>query len=126
MATFACAENLVPENFVALRSPVFLAVAVEEMQTLRLDLVLDRWLLDHEADYQETPLVSTVWGRFEQLEPDLETVEAAVREAPHHIDLPFAQQQRSVLEDYLKLPFRKFQLRRIEPQYLRQLALRGQ
>jgi hypothetical protein len=102
MATFACAENLALENFAALRSPVFLAVAVEEMQTSRLDLVLDRWLWDHEADYRETPLVSTVWGHFGQLEPDPETVEAAVREAPHHIDLLFAQQQHSVLADYLK------------------------
>lgn len=45
--------------------------------------------------------MSRVWGRFE-LEQDLETAGAAVREAPHHIDLLFAQQQHSALEDYLK------------------------
>jgi hypothetical protein len=102
MATFAYAENLAPRNFVALRCPAFLAVAVEEMQTLRLDLVLGRWLLDHEAGYQGTPSGSKVWGRFERLEQDLETAGVAVQEAPHHIGLLFAQQQHSALADYLK------------------------
>jgi len=40
MATFAYAGNLAPENFVAIRSPVSLAVAAEEM--LRLDLAPGR------------------------------------------------------------------------------------
>lgn len=100
-ATFACVGSLAQEHFVAVLSPVFRAVAAEEMRKKSLGLVLDKQLEGHVVGYQETQLASMAWEHPEKPGQDPETVGVGAQEE-HCIDFVFGQQQHFALEDCLE------------------------
>lgn len=103
--TVACVENPVGSpaqvHFAAFQNLVFHAAVVEEMRNSSLHLVLGKHEWAHVADCQETPLASTVWEYFEELETALGIVAVGEQEESN-TDSAAGQLPHSVLEDCLK------------------------